>query len=74
MRYASVGHFVVYMHPEADVANSLVPVPIMDLQVEKIGTDNVTLSFTAPGDDLDSGTGKFNFHTQINNCLVWCKS
>ena len=58
MRYASTGYFATYMESDVNVGATLPPVPVLDLEVVSTDKQQVTLTFTAPGQDLDTGSGK----------------
>lgn len=59
MRYASSGYFAVYQETRSTpIMASLLPAAIRDLQITRITSLQVTISFTAPGSILDNGRGK----------------
>ena len=71
MRYATTGFFAVYIDPDVSVSARLPPMPILDLNVLTTTVDQVTIDFTAPGEDLDFGRGECR-HSGVDNKNYLC--
>lgn len=59
-RTSSGGSFVATDVPKAPIPDLFPPCKITDLKAKLQGDNLINLTWTAPGDDYDLGTGKLN--------------